>query len=62
MWYTSLQQNDPYVKDNQTKGGKMTPREALIPADNLQHKVVVISERDPQTSLMALAEAIDDLE
>jgi hypothetical protein len=34
----------------------MTPREALIPANNLQHKVLAISERDPQTSLLALAE------
>jgi site-specific recombinase XerD len=34
----------------------MTPREALIPANNLQHKVVAVSERDPQMSLMALAE------
>jgi integrase/recombinase XerD len=34
----------------------MTPREALIPSNNLQHKVVTVSERDPQTSLMALAE------
>jgi hypothetical protein len=34
----------------------MTSREALIPANNLQHKVLVVSERAPQTSLMALAE------
>jgi integrase/recombinase XerD len=34
----------------------MTPREALIPANNLQHKVVAVSERAPQTRLMALAE------
>jgi hypothetical protein len=33
----------------------MTPREALIPANNLQQKVWAISERDPQTSVMALA-------
>jgi hypothetical protein len=32
------------------------PECALIPMNNLQHKVVAISERDPQTSLMALAE------
>ena len=29
--------------------------DALIPVNNLQHKVVTISERDPQTGLMALA-------
>jgi integrase/recombinase XerD len=34
----------------------MTPGEALIPAHNLQHKVLVPRTRDPQMSLMALAE------
>jgi integrase/recombinase XerD len=34
----------------------MTPREALIPANNLQHNVFAVSERDPQTRLLALAE------
>jgi site-specific recombinase XerD len=34
----------------------MTPREALIPAHNLQQNVLAVSERDPQTRLMALAE------
>jgi hypothetical protein len=32
------------------------PSEALILAKNLQHKVVTTAARDPQTSLMALAE------
>jgi hypothetical protein len=54
--YTNLQQNGPYVGDNQAKGRQMTPQEALILANNLQHKVVAVSERDPQTSLLALAE------
>jgi hypothetical protein len=30
--------------------------DALIPVNNLQHKVVATVARDPQTSLMALAE------
>ena len=32
------------------------PSEELIPVNNLQHKVLAVSERDPQTSLLALAE------
>jgi site-specific recombinase XerC len=34
----------------------MTPREALIPVNNLQHKVGTTATQDPQMSLMALAE------
>jgi hypothetical protein len=32
------------------------PSEALIPANNLQHNVLAPRIRDPQTSLIALAE------
>jgi hypothetical protein len=32
------------------------PEQALIPVDNLHHKVLAPVERDPRTSLMALAE------
>lgn len=56
VWYKNLQQNGPYVKDNHAKGGQTTPRGALIPVNNLQHNVFTVSERDPQTRLMVLAE------
>ena len=56
VWYGNLQQNGPYVKDNPAKGGKMTPSEALIPANNLQHNVLVTGDHDPKTSLMVLVE------
>jgi hypothetical protein len=55
-WYDNLQQNGPSVGDNWSKGRKMTPTEALEPMNNLQHKVLAPRTRDPQMSLMALAE------
>jgi site-specific recombinase XerC len=56
VWYRNLQPNGPSVIDTQAKGSNMTPRDALIPANNLQHKVLAPRTRDPQTNLMVLAE------
>jgi hypothetical protein len=55
VWYKNVQQNGPYVRDYHPKGGKMTPRGALIPAHNLQHNVFAVAERALQTRLLALA-------
>lgn len=56
VWYKNVQQNGPSVKDNGLKSREMIPDNAIVLTNNLQHNILVPRERDPKTSLMALAE------